>query len=266
MDTRLPTRLLVRRAGVNRLRWVHKARTVRRYGHRISDYVSYVLLDPEIENFTYDIHNRGELSAWLDGLFGAGRYVSELDHDSQLHLLLRKQLRWRPANKRHAFFGRRAGWYAIVRALRPDRVVETGMHDGLGSTAVLAALERNGAGELISIDPKPGTGWLVPDRLRSRWRSVRATSYEALASTGPIDLFIHDSLHTPECERWELDTAARLGATVLLSDNAHAATTCADFAASRNGHFSVWRERVADHFYPGGAIGVVRLGTQHPRR
>ena len=256
---RLPARQLVRRAGVNRLRWLHKARTVHRYGGRVSEHIPYVLLDPEIENFTYELGNGAELSAWLDDLCEGGRFPDELEGDERLRAELRRRLRRRPANKREPLFGRRAGWYAIVRALRPERVVETGMHDGLGSAALLAALERNGSGRLISIDPKPGTGWLVPDYLRHRWTPVRATSYEALPEAGAIDLFIHDSLHTPECETWELETAAAHGATTLISDNAHAADTCERFAAERHAPFTVWRERPRGHFYPGGGIGVVRL-------
>jgi hypothetical protein len=255
----LPARLRVKRTGVNRLRWVRKAQIVRQYGAPVGEHLRYVLLDPELQNFTYEIANRDELSSWLDELFGAGHYVAELDRDADLHAAVRRQVRWRPASKNTIPFGRRAGWYAIVRALRPARVVETGTHDGLGSTAILAALEKNGSGELISIDPQPGTGWLVPDHLRPRWRPIRATSYDALPSVGQIDLFIHDSLHTPECERWELETATELGAGVLLSDNAHAADTARRFASDRGAGFSVWRERVQGHFYPGGGIGVIVL-------
>ena len=36
-------------------------------------------------------------------------------------------------------YGRRLGWYALVRALKPRTVVETGADKGLGS-CVLAAL------------------------------------------------------------------------------------------------------------------------------
>jgi hypothetical protein len=256
---RLPARQLIRRAGANRLRWLHKARIVRHYGGALSEHVGYVLFDPEVENFTYAIDNRDELRAWLDELCGGGRYVDELDSDDRLRAELRRRLRWRPANKGEPLFGRRAGWYAIVRALKPRHVVETGMHDGLGSTALLAALERNSEGRLVSIDPKPGTGWLVPDRLHHRWSRIRATSYDALPAVGEIDLFIHDSLHIPECERWELETGAEHGARTLLSDNAHAADTCARFAADHDAAFTVWRERPQGHFYPGGGIGVVTL-------
>jgi hypothetical protein len=256
---RLPLRLRVKRTGVSRLRWIRKARTVRHYGAPLRANISYILLDPELQNFTYEIRNREELSGWLDALFGAGHYIAELDRNEQLRSDLRRKVRWRPASKRQIPLGRRAGWYAIVRALRPTRVVETGTHDGLGSTTILAALERNGSGELVSIDPQPGTGWLVPDSLRHRWRSIRGKSYDVMPSLGSIDLFIHDSLHTPECETWELETAAGLGAKVLLSDNAHAADTARRFATDRGAAFSVWREQVADHFYPGGGIGVILL-------
>jgi hypothetical protein len=223
----------------------------------VHEYLRYVLLDPELQNFTYEIANRDELERWLDELFGAGHYVDELDQDCELRSALRNKVRWRPGSKRHIGMGRRVGWYAIVRAVQPERVVETGTHDGLGSTAILAALDRNGSGELVSIDPQPGTGWLVPDQLHHRWRPIRATSHAALPSLGPIELFIHDSLHTPEVETWELETAAELGAEVLLSDNAHAADTAQRFASSRGAKFSVWRERVQGHFYPGAGIGAI---------
>ena len=76
--------------------------------------------------------------------------------------------------------------YALVRILKPDRVVETDVSSGNSSTAILQALEDNGGGgELFSIDlPSNGhvlkdggrypthpklSGWVVPDHLRSRW-------------------------------------------------------------------------------------------------
>ena len=97
--------------GFNRLRWGAKAQTVRRYGKPVSQHLRYVLIDPETDNFTYEIENYGELAVWLDELFGAGQYVSELREDTGLALDLRRRVRWRPAAKRRALFGRRIGWY-----------------------------------------------------------------------------------------------------------------------------------------------------------
>jgi hypothetical protein len=223
----------------------------------VGDHLGYVLADPEVSNFTYELENGPELVAWLDEHFAAGAFVRELEEDIELDRELRLRLRRHLGSKARVLFGRRAGWYAIVRALRPGRIVETGTHDGLGSVVLLTGAAGNGHGEVVSIDPRSGSGWLVPDRLRSRCRPLCATSYDALPSVGKVDLFMHDSLHTPECERWELETARRLGASVLMSDNAHAADTCASFAAAHGAALLVWRERPGGHFYPGAGIGVV---------
>jgi hypothetical protein len=88
-----------------------------------------------------------------------------------------------------------------------------------------------------------------------------ARGLPSLLSDGPpVGLFIHDSLHTYENERGELELgAAHLAADgVLLSDNAHATTALADLCRERGLAYFEFRERPAGHFYPGGAIGAGR--------
>lgn len=46
-----------------------------------------------------------------------------------------------------------------VSALRPEVVVEVGMANGISTLAILTALEANGTGRLISIDPNQSTQW-----------------------------------------------------------------------------------------------------------
>ena len=250
----------LRNFGLERLRWKTKADNVRRSGQRVRDCAEYVLTDPEIDNFTYDIGNKDELAEWLDEVCGGGHFLSELENDSALRRELDRQTRRRPSVKTPMFFGRRLGWYAIVRATKPDIVVETGTHDGLGSTALLAALERNGTGRLLSIDPRPGTGWLVPENLRARWTRIEATSYDALPDIQDVDMFIHDSLHTAEVERWELETATSVGASILLSDNAHKLPTLRDYAAEIGADFALWHEQPLGHFYGGASLGIAQRG------
>lgn len=97
--------------------------------------------------------------------------------------------------------------YALVRALRPASVVETGVCYGVTSAFILKALDHNGAGRLFSIDLPPlgkdaekFVGWLVPQRLRSRWRLLLGSSRRLLpklvGEIGIVDFFLHDSLHT----------------------------------------------------------------------
>jgi predicted O-methyltransferase YrrM len=126
-----------------------------------------------------------------------------------------------------------------VRALRPATVIETGTANGISTTYLLAALHRNAAGRLISIDlpfevgtgaeyrpvvagttigqwdasplpPGKAPGWAVPDDLRGRWElrlgDARELLPAALAEVGEIGLFFHDSLHTHEHMLFEFET------------------------------------------------------------
>ncbi len=48
--------------------------------------------------------------------------------------------------------------YLLVRALRPRRVVETGVRPGYSTAWLLAGLDANGTGELVSLGPGPTVG------------------------------------------------------------------------------------------------------------
>jgi len=113
--------------------------------------------------------------------------------------------------------------WCLTRHLRPEVVVETGVARGLTSRFVLEALASNGAGRLWSVDMPPSaehapgladqTGIAVPAQLRERWTLLRGTSRDCLPSligglvqlNQPVDLFVHDSLHTGRNVRFELD-------------------------------------------------------------
>jgi hypothetical protein len=126
----------------------------------------------------------------------------------------------------------RVAW-CLVRHLRPDRVVETGVARGLCTRVLLEALERNGRGRLWSIDLPPlierglveETGAAVPQRLHERWDLLRGSSRRLLprlvADLGQIDLFLHDSMHTARNLRFELSQiwpALRPGGAALIDD------------------------------------------------
>ena len=97
--------------------------------------------------------------------------------------------------------------YLSCRLLEPDTVVETGVAYGVSSAYILKALDENGRGLLHSVDLPPlgkqyesYWGVAVPDGLQDRWRLHRGSSRRTLPGllhkTGPVDLFVHDSLHT----------------------------------------------------------------------
>ncbi|HYA69998.1 MAG TPA: class I SAM-dependent methyltransferase [Thermoplasmata archaeon] len=115
--------------------------------------------------------------------------------------------------------------YLLVRSLRPERVVETGVWYGWSSRAILTALHANARGQLTSIDlPTTGTGRTysdgtfdpihvgaaadtgraVPEYLRDRWNlrvvgtAAESTAALETASAEGTDMFLHDSEHSYE--------------------------------------------------------------------
>ncbi len=139
--------------------------------------------------------------------------------------------------------------YRVVRAVRPEAVIETGVASGVTSAYVLAALADNARGTLHSIDLPPRgmhraglLGTAVPIELCGRWRYHWRSASRALvpvltATAGGRRVFIHDSLHTYAHMRWELDATWRhFGpGDVLLCDDVQFNGAFDDFAAACGG-------------------------------
>jgi hypothetical protein len=126
----------------------------------------------------------------------------------------------------------RAAW-CLTRHLQPADVVETGVARGFTSRFILEALERNGAGHLWSIDRPPPlkrelrreVGAAVGNRFPDRWSYIRGSSRRRfpglLSRLGRIDLFVHDSRHSEDNVRFELDrawAALRPGGALVIDD------------------------------------------------
>ncbi len=234
------------------------------------DAVRFVLVDPELANFTYDIANRDELIDFVARQLGVDRalvrrYADELAGDGELADRLAKKLATRRDRKRLPLYGRRIGWYCIVRIKKPRLLVETGVADGLGSAVLVRAAERNAAEgapcRVIGIDIDPSVGWLLDDELRRRHELVIEDSHTALPrllAGQSLDLFIHDSAHTYEHEADEYRLVAPHLApdAIVLSDNAHAVPALEDFARAAGRPFAFFREQPLRHFYPGAGIGL----------
>ncbi len=125
----------------------------------------------------------------------------------------------------------RAIW-RVVRHLRPQHVVETGVAHGVTSRFVLEALQLNGSGRLWSIDLPPfnpekrkEVGIAVTDAQRQRWRYIGGTSRnklpKLLAELKSVDVFIHDSSHSNQNVMFELETVwpfLRPGGVIFVDD------------------------------------------------
>ena len=115
--------------------------------------------------------------------------------------------------------------YVVMRVIKPKIIVETGVASGASTSFLLKALEKNNSGHLHSIDipaipgndtmvrlpPGKKPGWLVSDKLRTRWTYHEGKSSDILKplldELKQIDVFIHDSEHTYENMKFEYNTA-----------------------------------------------------------
>jgi Methyltransferase domain len=150
--------------------------------------------------------------------------------------------------------------YAVLRHLRPQIAVETGVANGFSTAYALLALEHNGEGHLHSIDwPRevgreyeagefyegegragipPGSepGWLIPSELRQRWMLTLGRTQDELPPLldrlGTIDSFMHDSEHSFDCMWFEFNEAwphLRAGG-LLFSDDVNSTEAFPRFA------------------------------------
>ena len=265
----------------SRLRWLEKTRIVRSYGVSFRAdpllVVRYVLWDPEVGDFSYELDNEGELVSFLAHSLGlapgviAG-YLAEIRAEPALTRELSARVRRRVDMKRRVGLGHRVAWYAVARALKPRLVVETGIKHGLGALVLLVALERNAregsGGRLISFDPDPFSGWVVPDRLRHNWEPILESTFDALETAlagKEVDLFICDTPPDYETESFEMCTALRHAALeiVLIAANGDRTTVLPELAAERDGEYHYFAERPRRHIYPGAGIGLA-LGLGEP--
>ena len=182
--------------------------------------VHFVFGTNELDNFTYELSNEGELAAFLSlatqvPATALVEYVQELGRDHELHEQLRTAL-GRHDRSGRALVGRRAGWYALVRAIKPRVVLETGTHAGMGSAVLARALEKNAndsgqRGHLWTFDLTSAAGSAIPAFLGGWVTAVEGDLRDSLPRTvatlpGPIDLMIHDSDHTYDHELFEFQT------------------------------------------------------------
>jgi Methyltransferase domain len=256
---------------LSRLRWITKYRLMRRFRADVElrHKLAYVLFDPELESFSFELANEPEVIAGLaaaldrplDELAG---YAAETRGDPELNNLLSRHVRWRVHVKRRPPLGNRLAWYVIVRALKPKVVVETGIYLGLGSLVLLRALARNrqegSPGELLSFDTSLNAGSIVREQARGDWRRFVGSTHDLLLPAleqRRVGLLVQDTPHTEKNQRFEFEAAlSRAAPHMLLVDcSGGRAHTLEAISSEHEGSFHRVPFRSRGHIYPGGEMG-----------
>lgn len=256
---------------MNRMRWRAKARSIKAYGRNDASFgvrAKYVLWDPEVGDFSFDLADVESSVEFLAASFGVAheRARALLDEPAADEQLVRDycEHRRRTLLRSDMALGHRPLLWALIRLRRPRLVVETGLWYGLGAMVMLRALERNAEegherGKLISFDPDPTGGWMVPDRHAPWWTWVRATTQDALEANlrgRQVDLFVHDTPSDPDLERYEMRTAAAAMApgAILCSANGSNTPALRELCASQKLRLLHHDYAAAGHFYRGNGI------------
>lgn len=194
------------------------------------------------------------------------KYIDEAQSDEILKKTIIDAVSNSPLKKfadKEVKFGRRLGWYAFARAIKPGVIVETGVDKGLGSILLCAALLRNKEegfdGRYYGTDINPDAGYILSGKYKEVGKILYGDSITSLSEfTEEIDLFINDSDHSADYEYQEYITIKKLlkENSIILGDNSHCTDKLADFSVEMNRSFIFFHEVPLNHWYPGAGIGI----------
>jgi predicted O-methyltransferase YrrM len=239
----------------------------------IASSTKWLFKSRETTNYTYDLTDRNlkHLAALVSVVTKSPiaeirGYIDELRNDQDFARHVVEQTRASGEGFKSDSvprFGRRLGWYAFVRAIKPRVVVETGVDKGLGACVLCAALLKNRAegheGRYYGTDIDPRAGYLLSGRYKEAGQVLYGDSIESLNKLdAEIDLFINDSDHSAEYEgrEYEVVEPKLSQCAIILGDNSHVTDKLMEFAERTGRRFIYFREDTGGFWFPGSGIGV----------
>jgi len=231
----------------------------------------------EFSNYYYPLtpRNRKDLAFLISHICNepleiVENYFTEIESDSKVNGILEEFCSKAPELRdSNMEVGRRIGWYAIVRIMKPKFVVETGVHHGVGALVINSALLKNRNeghfGKYLGTDINPQSGELLVNPYNQNSSIVIGDSITTLQNVEvDIDLFINDSDHNSDYEAREYSTISdKLSSNaIILGDNCHASDSLRLFSAKTNRHFIFFKEEPFNHFYLGAGIGISFISKQ----
>lgn len=242
------------------------------YGRWIAA-IRWLFNSRETTNFTYDLDgdNKKYLATLISDIMNIKydevlAYIREIEEDEELktHILtVTSKSQYSFMADKEVRYGRRIGWYALARILKPNIIVETGVDKGLGACVLTAALKRNAEegyqGRYYGTDINPNAGYLLTGIYSDFGEILYGDSITSLSKFNqPIDLFINDSDHSAEYEAREYKTIQNklTENAIILGDNSHCTDKLLEFSLETSRHFIFFQEKPSKHWYPGAGIGI----------
>ena len=235
--------------------------------------LKWLLVSRETTNFTFDLSPLNDLYlvSFIANITNRDfqtvlNYFTELENDQSLISHIEKQTvksQWSVIADKKARFGRRKGWYALIRILKPKVVIETGVDKGLGACVITTALMKNKLegfdGYYYGTDINPKAGYLLSDEYKSFGEIIYGDSIESLNKfEQQIDIFINDSDHSFEYEadEYEVIKDKLSDNAIILGDNSQGSDKLLKFSIANQRNFIFFQEQFDNQWFPGGGIGV----------
>ena len=240
---------------------------------KISHQLGWLFSSKETTNLTYDIEdlNQKYLVNFIANLTNTSfsiieNYMHEIKNNSDLENHLKELIK----NSEESYkadinikYGRRIGWYALIRTLKPKVVIETGVDKGLGSCIITSALKKNieegYLGKYYGTDINPKAGYLFTFPYNKYGQIIYGDSIESLTRmTQTIDLFINDSDHSAKYEGMEYETIHKKLSknAIIVGDNSHITEELFKFSQKTNRKFYFFKEIPKNHWHQGAGIGI----------
>lgn len=246
------------------------------YADKIAFIKRWAWLDTEDSNFYYRLTdmNRDQLAQTVAAVTGAAParvldYFAELEGDDGLRAHIKRGIASACYGRDiQVEFGRRLGWYAFIRVLKPRVVVETGVDHGVGACVITSALMKNASeghlGRYYGTELRPDAGQLLSGEYARFGQILYGDSIETLRTFDQaIDIFINDSDHSADYEYREYQTVlGKLSEnSLVLGDNSHATDKLSRFSTDQGRSFIFFAEKPEGHWYPGAGIGISFRGA-----
>jgi hypothetical protein len=241
------------------------------YSKQINFIKKWIWKDTEDANFYYKLTelNQDQLGQTISSVTNIPypkicEYFAELESDTDLRQHIKAGIASAQYGKDIVVdFGRRLGWYAFIRAVKPKIVIETGVDHGVGSCVITSALIKNelegSPGYYYGTDINPEAGQLLTGKYRQYGEIMYGDSISSLRQFNKkIDIFINDSDHSADYEYREYqEIKSKLNENALiLGDNSHVTDKLSRFSQETNRKFLFFAEKPANHWYPGAGIGI----------
>ena len=217
----------------------------------------WVFQDSEDSNFYYDLEPKNEqyLIQLISNITGVANpqvegYLNEIKKNENLRKRIEKSLiQSGYPQDIQVRFGRRVGWYALIRILKPRVIVETGIDHGIGLSVICEALQMNRVegfnGKYFGTDINPLAGKLTSPEYFDFSTILYGDSITSLSKLNEtIDFFINDSDHSGnyEMNEYEVIFEKLSKNAVILGDNSHVTDKLSIFSKERNRRFYFFKE------------------------